>query len=50
MHQVIDFIDYAGPGSKHERSWKAIHHRFRTIPSKRYISRFRKYLEHHGTK
>ena len=50
MHQVIDFVDYAGPGSKHGRSWKAIHHRFRTIPTKRYISRFRKYLEHHGTK
>ena len=50
MHQVIDFVDYAGPASKHGRSWKAIHHRFRTIPTKRYISRFGKYLEHHGTK
>ena len=50
MRQVIDFVDYAGPGSKHGRSWKAIHHRFRTIPTRCYISRFRKYLEYHGTK
>ena len=50
MHPVIDFVDYAGPGSKHGKCWKAIHHRFRTIPAKCYISRFRKYLEHHGTK
>ncbi|CAF1547997.1 unnamed protein product [Adineta ricciae] len=50
MRHVIDFVDHAGPGSRHGRSWKAIHHRFRTIPDKSYISRFRKYLEHHGTK
>ncbi|CAF4635832.1 unnamed protein product [Rotaria sp. Silwood2] len=50
MRQVIDFVDHAGPGSKHGRSWKAIHHRFRTIPDRSYIPRFRKYLEHHGTK
>ncbi|CAF4766247.1 unnamed protein product, partial [Rotaria sp. Silwood2] len=50
MRQVIDFVDRAGPGSKHGRSWKAIHHRFQTIPDRSYIPRFRKYLEHHGTK
>ncbi|CAF4663895.1 unnamed protein product, partial [Didymodactylos carnosus] len=50
MRQVIDFVDQAGPGSKHGRSWKAIHHRFRTIPNRHYIPHFRKYLEHHGTK
>ena len=50
MYQVIDFVDYAGPGSKHAKCWKAIHHRFRTIPAKCYISHFRKYLKHHGTK
>ncbi|CAF4354128.1 unnamed protein product [Didymodactylos carnosus] len=48
MRQVIDFIDHAGPRSKHGRSWKAIHHRL--IPDRNYIPHFRKYLEHHGTK
>ena len=50
MHHIIDFVDYAGLGSKHGKCWKAIHHRFRTIPVKCYISHFRKYLEHDGTK
>ncbi|CAF0985584.1 unnamed protein product [Didymodactylos carnosus] len=44
MRQVIDFVDQAGPRSKHGRSWKAIHHRFRTIPNRHYILHFRKYL------
>ena len=26
MHQVIDFVDYAGPRSKHGKCWKATHH------------------------
>ncbi|CAF1564383.1 unnamed protein product [Didymodactylos carnosus] len=50
MRQVIGFVDHADPGNKHERSWKAIHHRFRTIPDRSYSPHFRKYLEHHGTK
>ncbi|CAF0910862.1 unnamed protein product [Didymodactylos carnosus] len=50
MRQVIDFIDHAGPGSKHGKSWKAIHHRFRIIPNRSYIPHFRKCLEYHGTK
>ncbi|CAF1277075.1 unnamed protein product [Didymodactylos carnosus] len=50
MRQIIDFVDHAGPGSKHGRSWKASHHSFRTIPNRHYIPHFRKYLEHHGTK
>ncbi|CAF1321886.1 unnamed protein product [Didymodactylos carnosus] len=50
MRQVIDSVDHPGPGSKHGRSWKAIHHRFRTIPNRHYIPHFRKYHEHHGTK
>ncbi|CAF4447939.1 unnamed protein product, partial [Didymodactylos carnosus] len=44
MRQVIDFVDQAGPESKHGRSWKAIHHRFRTIPNRHDIPHFRKYL------
>ena len=40
MHQVIDFVDYAGPRSKHGKCWKATHHTFRTVPAKCYISLF----------
>jgi hypothetical protein len=50
MQQVVDFADEINESGKRCRTWKSIHHRFRTLPNQGYISRFRKYLEQRGTR
>jgi hypothetical protein len=50
MQQVVDFADGTDESGKHRRTWKSIHHRFRTLPNQGYVSRFRKYIEKNGTR
>lgn len=50
MQKVVDFVDEKGSSGKCRRTWKSIHHRFRSLPNQGYISRFRKYLEQNGTR
>lgn len=50
MQQVVDFADETDELGKRRRTWKSIQRRFRTLPHQSYISRFRKYLEQHGTR
>jgi hypothetical protein len=50
MRQVIEFVDWNRPKTGRGRSWKVIHNRFKAVTNRQCIPRFRKYLEHHGTK
>lgn len=50
MQQVVDFAYTEGSSRKRRRSWRTVHHRFKCLPNGGYVSRFRKYLQHHGTK
>ena len=50
MEKVVRFADEKDSSGKRRRSWKSIKHRYRSIPSQNYISRFRKYLSQQGTK
>lgn len=50
MQQVVDFAYGKDESRKCRRTWKSIHHRFRTLPHQSYVSRFKKYLEQHGTR
>ena len=50
MQQVVDYADEKGESGKRRRTWKSIHHRFRTVPHQGYVSRFRKYIENNGTR
>jgi len=50
MRQVIEFVDWNRPKTGRGRSWKVIHNRFKAVTNRQCIPRFRKYLEHHGTR
>ncbi|CAF1462832.1 unnamed protein product [Didymodactylos carnosus] len=50
MRQVVDFPDETNRFGKRSHTWKSIRHRFKAVPDQKYISRFRRYLEYHGTK
>ena len=50
MRQVVEFADWKSPKTGRGRSWKVIHNRFKAVTNRQCIPRFRKYLEHHGTK
>ena len=50
MKRVVEFADAKDSTGKRRRSWKIVHNRFRTLPNQSYVSRFRHYLEHQGTK
>jgi hypothetical protein len=51
MRKAIDFYDAINQKTgKKQHSWKAFQHRFRKVKNRKYIERFRKYLESGGTK
>ncbi|CAF4551855.1 unnamed protein product, partial [Didymodactylos carnosus] len=50
MQEVVDYADATDRNGKRRRSWKTVHHKFKALPNQGYISRFRTYLEQHGTK
>ena len=50
MRQVVEFADWKIPKTERGRSWKIIHNSFKAVTKRQCIQRFRKYLEHHGTK
>ena len=50
MEEVVRFADEKDSSGKRRRSWISIKHRYRSIPSQNYISRFRKYLSQQSTK
>jgi len=51
MTNVIDFYDEIDATTgKRKHTWKNVQHRFRRVPRRQYLGRFRKYVESHGTK
>lgn len=50
MRQVVEYTDEVDESGKRRRTWKSVHRRFRALSHQSYVSRFRKYLEQHGTR
>ena len=50
MRKVIDYSDVCDSKGRKKHTWKSIQHRFKSIPHRQYITRFRHYIEQHGTK
>lgn len=51
MAKAVKFYDETNPQTgKRKRRWATVKHNFQRIPHQRYLSRFRRYLEKHGTK
>jgi hypothetical protein len=50
MRKAVDFYDETDENGKRKHSWKSTKHRFRRIPYRLYLQRFRFYLHQQGTK
>ena len=50
MKKVVEFYDARDSTGRKKHTWKSTKHRFRTVPHQQYITRFRHYIEQHGTK
>lgn len=51
MKKVVDFYDKINfDTGKRKHSWSSLQHHFRKVKDRSYIRRFRKYIEHQGTK
>ena len=50
MKKVIDFYDARDSKGRRKHTWKSTQHRFKSVPHRQYITRFRHYVEQHGTK
>jgi hypothetical protein len=50
MKKVVEFYDARDATGRRRHTWKSIKHRFKSMPHQQYISRFRYYIEQHGTK
>ncbi|CAF3032526.1 unnamed protein product [Rotaria sp. Silwood2] len=50
MKEVVEFADTTDENGKRRRSWNTIYNRYRTLPDRTYVNRFRKYIQQHGTK
>ncbi|CAF1136444.1 unnamed protein product [Rotaria sordida] len=50
MQKVVDYADETDASGKRRRTWKSVHHRFRTLPDQSYVSRFRNYLKQNVTR
>ncbi|CAF1552192.1 unnamed protein product, partial [Didymodactylos carnosus] len=50
MEKVLDYYDEINETGKRKRSWRSVHSRFRRIPHRQYLSRFRDYVVRQGSK
>ena len=50
MKKVVEFYDARDSAGRKRHTWKSTKHRFGTVAHQQYISRFRHYIEQHGTK
>jgi len=51
MTRAVNFYDEINPKTgQRKRRWSTVKHYFKRIPHQKYIGRFRRYLEKHGTK
>ena len=50
MKKVIDYYDACDSNGRKKHTWKSTKHKFKAVPCQQYISRFRHYIEQHGTR
>ncbi|CAF2826171.1 unnamed protein product [Rotaria sp. Silwood2] len=50
MKKVIEYYDARDSQGRRKHTWKSTQHRFKSVPHRQYITRFRHYIEQHGTK
>ena len=50
MRKVSDYFDARDSKGRKRHIWKSTQNRFKSIPQRQYITRFRHYTEQHGTK
>ena len=50
MKKVIDYYDACDSNGRKKHTWKSTKHQFKAVPCQQYISRFRRYIEQHGTR
>ncbi len=50
MKKVIDYFDARDSKGRKKHTWKFTQQRFKSIPHRQYITRFRQYIDQHGTK
>ena len=50
MKKVVEFYDARDSNGRRRHTWKSTQHRFKSIPHRQYIARFRHYIDQHGTK
>ncbi|CAF3819966.1 unnamed protein product, partial [Rotaria sp. Silwood1] len=50
IKNVIDYYDARDSKGRKKHTWKSTQHRFKSVPHRQYITRFRHYIEQHGTK
>ena len=50
MKKVIDYYDPCDSNGRKKHTWKSAKHQFKAVPCQQYISRFRHYIEQHGTR
>lgn len=50
MKKAVDYYDARDSSGRRKHTWKSTQHRFKSIPHRQYIARFRHYIDQHGTK
>ena len=50
MKKVIDYYNACDSNGRKKHTWKSTKHQFKTVLCQQYISRFRHYIEQHGTR
>jgi hypothetical protein len=50
MRKVIDYYDARDSNGRRKHTWKSMQHRFKSVPYRQYLARFRHYIEQDGTK
>jgi hypothetical protein len=50
MEKVLNYNDEVDANGKRKHSWRGVHHRFRRIPCRQYLCRFRDYVVRQGSK
>ena len=50
MKKVVEYYDARDSEGRRKHTWKSTQHRFKLVPHRQYIARFRHYIEQHGSR
>ena len=50
MKKVVEYYDARDSNGRRKHTWKSTQHRFKSVPHRQYMARFRHYIDQHGTK